>query len=744
MRNVLLAIVLCGSALAGPTAFAQATQPVETSIIDFEQGTPFSSWVRGQCPYRWVKADQYQALWALTRGAMGRGVGGGLDADNYDWRDINSGCRYGKTGGQFTTLEFLQHARDYDAAPLVTANMFGGGYLDENKAFVSVTDNPDGLAADYVRYTNVILPNYHRGDESELTGETLRVYNSIRDWGDKPKLLAPGEQSVPRVEYWEIGNEPEVNIPSVHADHSLSPTDYRDRYKLMAEAMRAVDPTIKFGPCLTNPAIPSHQWLPVLVADSDVQIDFVSYHPYDGGLKSVWEDSEGMAAALRKVKPKLLSKSAAIRSIMDQAGRSEYELFASEWNPVSWEAPSQMQSSMANAIGIVESCFTFAEDGVRAANFWQEPQNKAGPAGAFAGLVNDMGDVLVTTSAQMGYGYETSNFRFYVTKNAQDDSQVMIWGLNFDDHESVTINLGLTPPCQIVSATFKRFGKARGRTTLTSNTDLAWSQHDVTSGFNAADFPFTVRPAEISVLVLQFTRTSPTDEGDPEPAVADTEPAPPVAPQRDADIEKDVPAVAVQPDSKQVREPSVVPVSWQLRFRFEDPRRVSVFLPGRTEPVVYWYMLYRVENPGPVEVDFLPRFELVTDTLKRVPSQIRVSPEAFRAIQRRSGNPLLVPPERAVGRLLCGRENARHSVAIWPDFDPQARGFRIYVGGLSGESRRVPNPAFDPSKVESETNKRYYVVFKTLEIPYKLPAGPATRMEVRPVRESDEQRWIMR
>lgn len=196
--------------------------------------------------------------------------------------------------------------------------------------------------------------------------------------------------------------------------------------------------------------------------------------------------------------------------------------------------------------------------------------------------------------------------------------------------------------------------------------------------------------------------------------------------------------------SSQVVEPSVVPESWQLRFRFEDPRRISVFLPDREEPVVYWYMTYRVENPGPEDVDFLPRFELVTDTLKRVPSEINVSPDAFRAIQRRSGNPLLIPPERVFSRLLQGRENARHSVAIWPDFDPEAKGFRIYVSGLSGESRRVRNRAFDPAEPESETNQRYFTVFKTLEIPYLLPAGSDARMEVRAVRQPEKQRWIMR
>jgi hypothetical protein len=475
------------------------------AIIHTNEGTPFSPWVRGQCPYRSVKAAEYTALWQLAVGAMGRGVAGGLDADTYDWRDILSGSWYARGGGRFTTLEFLQHARDHEAVPMITANMFGGGYLDGTKAFVCVTDNPDGLAADYVRYTNIILQNYRQGDEGDLTGEDLRVYNSIRDWGGKPKLLAPGEGEVPRVEYWQIGNEPEVDsVPGAHANHYLSPTAYRDRYKLMAPAMLGVDPTIKLGPCLTKPASTGYQWLEVLSADADVPIDFVSYHPYDGGLVQVWGDSAGMATALRNVRPKLLSQSAAARSIMDQAGRSNYELIASEWNPVSWEGSSEKQHSMANAIGIVESCFTFAEDGMLAATFWQEPQNKLGPSGAFTGLVNDMGDVLVSTSAQLGYAYGSTNLRIYVTQNAGDESKVMIWGLNFDELAPVTVDLGLSPPCRIISATLKRFGKVGGGTTLTTYTDMVWSHQDVTSGFNTDDFPFTLPAAEITVLVLEI------------------------------------------------------------------------------------------------------------------------------------------------------------------------------------------------------------------------------------------------
>lgn len=191
-------------------------------------------------------------------------------------------------------------------------------------------------------------------------------------------------------------------------------------------------------------------------------------------------------------------------------------------------------------------------------------------------------------------------------------------------------------------------------------------------------------------------------------------------------------------------EPSAAPVSWELNFRFQDPERVSVVVPGKAEPVVYWFMLYVVENPGNEEVDFYPRFELVTNTLQVIPSEIRVSPEAFRAIERRAENPLLVTPERAIGKLLRGKDRARHSVAIFKDFDPKATSFTIFVSGLSGEFRREKNPAFDASKPESETNKRYFTFRKTLAIPYKFPGSPATRRSVAPERLADKQQWLMR
>ena len=190
--------------------------------------------------------------------------------------------------------------------------------------------------------------------------------------------------------------------------------------------------------------------------------------------------------------------------------------------------------------------------------------------------------------------------------------------------------------------------------------------------------------------------------------------------------------------------PSLAPVSWELKFRFQDPQRVSVYLPGQTEPIVYWYMLYRIENGSRQEVEFYPQFDLVTDRLEVVKSRLKVSPEAFQAIFRRANNSLLLAPHKAIGKLQRGKDRARHGVAIWQDFDVKARSFTVYVTGLSGETKRVKNPTFDPDKPADENNRRYYTFRKTLAIPYTFPGSEQTRSLVKPERVPNGQKWIMR
>jgi hypothetical protein len=506
---------------------AQVTTDVTMPVINPYQGIPFSPWVRGQCPFRSVGSDEWGPLWDLSIGSMGRGLAGGLDADCYDWRDIDSGSGWGTPAfsGRYTTLEFLQYARDHQAAPLITANMFGGGYRDWSHPtnpgiFVCQTINPDGLAADWVRYTNIILQNYRQGDEGNLSGEDLRVYNSIVNWDVKPKLMAPAEGTVPNVEYWEIGNEPELGgYGDFLTNHYLGPTDYRDRYKLISQAMLAVDPTLKFGPCLITPHDPngSGQWLTELAADSAVQLDFVGYHPYYNSIKNSWYYHDGLTNGLRNCRAFLNDRTAGIRSIMNQHGRTDFGLIASEWNAVNWDAPSMVQASMASALGAAETCFTFAEDGVLAGNFWAKPNRSLGLSQTFAGLVDHMGDILVVTGTQMQYEPDNADFRIYITKNSGDDSTIMIWGLNFDENVAVTVNLGLTF-CQVTSATLKHLGKpgndaAGGDTSLTHYTGMAWDEQDVTAGFNISNFPFTMEDAEITLLILDIESIDSDEDG---------------------------------------------------------------------------------------------------------------------------------------------------------------------------------------------------------------------------------------
>src|SRR5689334_14112362 len=126
-------------------------------------------------------------------------------------------------------------------------------------------------------------------------------------------------------------------------------------------------------------------------------------------------------------------------------------------------------------------------------------------------------------------------------------------------------------------------------------------------------------------------------------------------------------------------EPALAPVRWELKFRYQDPQRIAIDLPGHKEPLVYWFMLYtaenpvsRAESPEAAGFEFYPRFDLVTDTMKLVRDEHEVSAEAFKAIQRRAEDPLLTPPHKMAGLLQQGKDRARHGVAIWKDFDPKA------------------------------------------------------------------------
>lgn len=201
------------------------------------------------------------------------------------------------------------------------------------------------------------------------------------------------------------------------------------------------------------------------------------------------------------------------------------------------------------------------------------------------------------------------------------------------------------------------------------------------------------------------------------------------------------------PTGRAEPKPSPSPVEWELKFTFQDPQRIEVKLPGERHPKTYWYVLYHIVNNTSEDRDFVPVIERVAeidselpaDQVEKNPAQapaiqtahqlVGLDPVVFRAIKARHArtHPFLVAPVEAITRVKQGKDNALDSVAVFEDLDRRVARFTVFVGGLSGERTRQPNPAFDAKKPVDEKNPRWFVLQKTLAIPYTLPGDPNTR-----------------
>ncbi|UBU12891.1 cellulose binding domain-containing protein [Nonomuraea gerenzanensis] len=168
---------------------------------------------------------------------------GGSYSDIYHWADHTAPGGYVAPNTDFDT--FMRGVRRTGAQPMVTAN-YGTGTAEE--------------AAAWVRHANL-----------------------TKGYG---------------VKYWEIGNENYGNghygaawEADDHADKS--PNEYARHVVAYADAMKAVDPTIKIGAVLTTPANwpdaivaegDSGSWNKVVLSTAGSKIDFVILHWYPGAL----------------------------------------------------------------------------------------------------------------------------------------------------------------------------------------------------------------------------------------------------------------------------------------------------------------------------------------------------------------------------------------------------------------------------------------------------------------------------
>ena len=211
-------------------------------------------------------------------------------------------------------------------------------------------------------------------------------------------------------------------------------------------------------------------------------------------------------------------------------------------------------------------------------------------------------------------------------------------------------------------------------------------------------------------------------------------------------------------------EPSPTPVKWELSLTPSSPMRIEVDLGSGRQ--TFWYLLYTVTNNTGREVDFHPNIVRVNEIESEVPADMASSmpeqasritvdpaivgprPKVFSAIRELHAktHPFLVRPVDAITTLRQGKDNALTSVAIFKDLDVRVSKFTVFFSGLSGERLRKPNPAYKPdtkgSADRKDVTQRFFLLTKTLAMPYTLPGDVRTRRYATPI--LGRMKWVMR
>jgi hypothetical protein len=165
-------------------------------------------------------------------------------------------------------------------------------------------------------------------------------------------------------------------------------------------------------------------------------------------------------------------------------------------------------------------------------------------------------------------------------------------------------------------------------------------------------------------------------------------------------------------------EPSPYPISWEFNFEYDTPKRLVVNVPGSATPKAYWYMPYTVTNEGDETHEFVPQFELMTEEGKLVRAKKNVPKIVFDTIKSRERNKLMVPPTSVGGDLQPGVDQARDSVAVFEEPEPDMGTFKIFAGGLSGEFVELKDK--DTGQIVKDSKGQPIVLRKTLQLTYSV------------------------
>lgn len=187
--------------------------------------------------------------------------------------------------------------------------------------------------------------------------------------------------------------------------------------------------------------------------------------------------------------------------------------------------------------------------------------------------------------------------------------------------------------------------------------------------------------------------------------------------------------------------PAVIPIpgTWQLDLELHgNPLPVEVTMPGDEKPTRFWYLLYTVTNNTGNDITFYPQFELISDNLRLIDGNRGLLKPIYAAVRDLYATtiPLLEPYSMVAGKILQGQDNARDSLAIFPEFDPNATTVRIFFSGLSNEVVQINHPV----DIDKNTNQPKKVLLKkTLVLEYQVSGPPGQRSLL-----YRNRYWIMR
>jgi alpha-N-arabinofuranosidase len=200
--------------------------------------------------------------------------------------------------GDFGTDEFVLFARALGAEPSITVNVEGRG--------ATVAE-----AAAWVEYCN---------------GPATSKYGAMR--------AANGHPAPFGIKFWEVGNEIWGDWVRGHSDAAT----YARNYNRYAQAMRAVDPSIKLIAVGDN----DMNWNRTVLREAGRYIDYLAVHHYYGRREMRGDPLNLMARPLHFER-----FYAQVKQLLDELGLARVKLAINEWG---LDLPSERQYSMEAAL----------------------------------------------------------------------------------------------------------------------------------------------------------------------------------------------------------------------------------------------------------------------------------------------------------------------------------------------------------------------------------------------------------